>query len=201
MIDLRSYTAIQSNLFVRLAIDYYKATPDATPTQEVLRFSDYDFDFDINGETYTPLGKLMSVGETSSELRVSSYELVFTISGIPNSAIFEIVNSRIKGSAVEIYRTLLDPETTNLITGITNPQLRFKGIVNNFTLNEQYDVTARTSENTLVFTCTSDVSVLENKISGRRTNPESMKAFFPQDKGFDRVPNLKNTRYDFGKET
>lgn len=200
-IDLTAQETIQANLFVRLQVDEYRTTSSGSYSAQVLRFSDSNFNVDINSETYTPLGRLMNVTATASELRVSEYEVTVTLAGVPNSSINEILYSKIKGSPIEIYRGLFNPSTQALLSGLgDNPMLRFKGIVNNFSLNEEYDVDSRTSSNTLILTCTSDVSILSNKIGGRRTNPDSQKTFYPTDVSFDRVPNIKNTTYNFGKE-
>jgi len=43
-------------------------------------------------------------------------------------------------------------------------------------------------------------TILKNKISGQRTNPEERKRLVPGDKIFDRVPDLYNTAFDFGAE-
>ena len=198
MINLSSYSAIQSNLFVRLQVDYYKATAGSTPTSAVLRFSDFGRPYTINGESYAGLGRLMSVSTTASELRVSSYEVTVTLSGIPNTSIYEIVNSKIKGAPITIYRALFNANTQELLAVSGNPILRFKGIVNNYALNEDYNVDSKTSTNTLALVCTSDVDIISNKVVGLRTNPESLKFYEPTDLSFDRVPNLKNTTFNFG---
>jgi hypothetical protein len=191
------YDAIQSNLFVRLNIKDYRTSSSGSYTNTVLRFSDSNTSFVIDGETYTALGNLLSITNSSSELRVSSGELTITISGIPNSSIAEIVNSKIKGSPVTVFRALFDP-TTGDTTDITGPFGRYVGFVNNYSLQEEYDVDSRTATNTLVLICNSSVDVLSNKFAGRRTNPASNRLFFPNDAAMDRVPNLKDTEFNFG---
>jgi hypothetical protein len=42
--------------------------------------------------------------------------------------------------------------------------------------------------------------VLQNKISGQRTNSTDRKRYFPGDISFDRVADLTNTSFDFGKK-
>lgn len=197
-INLSTYSSIQSHLFVRIQVDEYRTTPTGGYTSQVLRFSDRRTPFTINGEEYIGVGNLMGITSTSSELRVSGNELTITLSGIPNSSIYEIVNSKIKGCPVRIYRAVFDAVTGNLLTIDGNPMSRFRGFVNNYMLSEEYDVATRTSSNTLVLTCKSTVDVLMNKISGRKTNPESQKLFYPTDVSMDRVPNLENATFDFG---
>lgn len=196
--DLTAYNSIQSNLFVRIQVDEYRTSPSGGYTSQILRFSDLNATMTIGGESYTGVGKLMEITQSSSELRVSSGEVSITISGIPDTAIAEIINSKIKGSPVEIYRALINPSTGTLLSIAGNPLGRFQGIVNNYTLNEEYDNVTRTSTNTLTFSCSSKVTILENKISGRKTNPRSEKNFFPNDLSMDRVPTLKGATFNFG---
>lgn len=198
MLNLTNYSAIRSNLFVKITVDYYKSTPSSPPTSTVLRFSDFGSNYTINGENYTGLGRLMAVTSSASELKVSDFEITVTLSGIPNSNIYEILNSKIKGCPILIYRALFNTNTQQIIAMSGNPMIRFKGIVNNYSLNEDFNNEERSSSNTLVLNCTSEISILSNKISGLRTNPESLKVFYPADKSFDRVPNLKDTTFNFG---
>lgn len=196
--DLTAYSAIQSNLFVRIQVSEYRTDPSSGYTANVLRFSDLLTPYTINSESYVGLGRLMSITSSASEIRVSPGELTITLSGIPNSSIYEILHSKLKGSPVRVYRVLFDPNTGQKIDIAGNPLGRFRGFVNNFSLNEEYDTAARTASNTLVLTCASSVGVLEQKTSGRKTNPQSMKRFYPTDVSFDRVPNLENATFDFG---
>jgi len=196
--NLSSYTSIQSNLFVRIQVDYYKLNPGDSPTSTVLRFSDLKNPYTLNGETYSGVGALMSITETASELRTSSGELSIVLSGIPNNSIYEIVNSRIKGCPVTIYRAVFDPNTGALISIAGNPAVRYRGFVNNYSLQEEYDIDTRTASNTIVLVCNSSVDVLQNKVTGRKTNPTSQKRFYSTDLSMDRVPTLENATFDFG---
>jgi hypothetical protein len=109
-----------------------------------------------------------------------------------------LVNSRIKGSPVTVYRVFFNPTTGQALNIAGNPTGRFFGIVNNFTLQEEFDYTTRTSKNTIALICASNISQLSNKIQGRRTNPFDEKSYFPADLAMDRVPNIKDANYNFG---
>jgi hypothetical protein len=197
-INLTSYGAIESHLFVRIQVDEYRTSTIYPYSEQVLRFSDRLTPFTINEEEYIGLGKLMGITSSSSEIRVSAADLTITISGIPTNSIGEIVNSKIKGCPVKIYRALFDAETGAYLDIEGNPLGRFRGFVNNYSLNEEWDNTTKTASNTLVLTCSSAVNVLQNKVAGRKTNPESQKRFYPNDVSMDRVPNLENSTFNFG---
>jgi hypothetical protein len=197
-IDLSSYTSIETGLFVRIDVSEYRTTSTGSYTNEILRFSDYRASVIVNGETYLGLGGLVGISATTSELKSSSGSVTITISGIPNSSIAEIVNSRIKGSAISIYRVVFNPTTGQQLAITGNPAGRFFGIVSNYTLEEDYDIEARTASNTIALECSSRVEFLANKVVGRKTNPKSMKSFYSTDVSMDRVPNLVGANFNFG---
>lgn len=193
---------IISVMMVRIPVAYYKENENSTPVEHVLRFCDGGFRmYTHGGEQYYGLGGLMGITSSSSDLRATSGEVSVTISGIPNTSLYEIINSRIKGCPIQIFRSYFDGETYEPLTlrnGV-NTTARFYGFINNYAIQEEYDVDRRTSSNTIVFSCTSSIDFLQNKTSGRKTNPSSEKKFFPNDKSMDRVPTLENTAFDFGK--
>lgn len=195
VLDLTTYDAVQTNLFVKIEIPQYRTTPSGSFTSQTLLISDRTTAYTIDDEVYTGLGKLIEITTSMSELTTSTNEVTITLSGIPDSSIAEIVNSRIKGSKVTIYRGVFD---TNLGSQLAILG-RYRGFVNNFSLSEDYDADNRIAVNSVLLICTSVISVFENKIAGRKTNPESMKKFFINDLSMDRVPTLAEEYYNFGK--
>ena len=202
MAYITDYSKIRSHLLVKIIIPEYKVNPGDTATAVALCFSDLNRDnsYEFDGFTYTGLGVMMNITASTSELRPSSGELTISVSGIPNESIWQILNSKFKGCSVFVYRVLFDATTgaqLDLVGG--NPLARFRGFVNNYSLQEEYDTNSRTSSNTLLFICKSSLDVLQNKVSGRLTNPVSESKFFTNDPTFDRVPALQNTSFNFGQ--
>jgi len=188
VLSLTSYKAIQSNLFVKITLE-----------SSSLLFSDKLESTTISGDTYVGLGKLLNISGSNSELRSSGQELTIAISGVPDSAISDIVDSNIKGSNIQVLRGLFNASTGSFLSSVTgNPVLRFKGYVNNIALEEEYDVDTRTSSNTIILSCASNVDVLSNKVSGRKTNGESQRKFYPNDVSLDRVSAIESSYFDFG---
>jgi hypothetical protein len=187
-VNLDAYPAIYTALFVRIDI----------PNYTVMRFSDYYKALTINGESYTGLGSLMNVSDSTSELRLSDTEVSVTFSGIPAANIDMVQDYLIKGSDIQIYRGIFNPTTGALLSIAGNPMGKFKGIVNNFALQEQWTEGSDDSTVTVLLTCTSVVSLLRNKISGRRTNPIDQQFWYPADQSMNRVPNLADSNYNFG---
>lgn len=187
VLDLDAYTSLQSNLFVKVTL----------PSSSLL-FSDRLDTVTINSDSYPGLGKLLSVSNSSSEIRATGYEVVVAVSGIPNTAISEIVNANIKGNAITIVRALFNATNGTLLAVTGNPVNRFAGFVNNIVFEEEYDIDSRTSTNRLLLQCSSKVDILSNKIAGRKTNPASQKRFYPTDISMDRVPKIESSYFDFG---
>jgi hypothetical protein len=189
-LDLSSYDAIQTNLFVKLVI----------PGYSTLTFSDYHRSITIDSLAYTGLGQLLSITDTNSSLRASPQEVTIAISGIPSQNITDILNNKLVGSDVRITRGIFDVNTGALISIASNPIGKFVGVINNFDITDDLEQGASTGTITITMTCTSVVEQLENKITGRRTNPIDQKALYPTDECFDRVPALAKSNYNFGAD-
>lgn len=186
--DLSAYPSIWTCFFVRIDV----------PVLGVLRFSNYNIPYTVNGESYAALGSLMSVGDSTSELRLSETEVTVTLSGIPTANIDSVLDYKMKGSDIQIYRGLFNPNTG---AAITTPIGKFKGLVNNFALQEDWQEGGKDSTVTILLTCTSIVSVMQTKLAGRYTNPTDHQRFFPNDLAMNRVPNLAGSNFNFGAPT
>lgn len=187
-IDLQNQRHIQTALFVKMIV----------PDYAVLKFSSYNHEVIINGDTYIALGNLLGITDTSTNLRVTPGNLSVTISGIPNTSITEILNNRIKGSKIEIWRVFFDTITGQPLLIDGNPLGRFKGIVSNYSIQETWNPGNELVTNTIMITCSSTIDVLNNKITGRSTNSNDQKYFYPTDLSMDRVAALVNSNFNFG---
>lgn len=182
-IDLSSYRSIQTNLFVKLDI----------PNYQVLTFSDYHKDYTISGTTYQGLGQLLAVSNSEDNLRAAPSDLVVSISGIPDGNISDILDNKVKGSSLIIYRGFFDATTGNLLAITGNPAGKFQGVVSNYEINDDLDMGESTGTITLTLNVSSVVELLSNKISGRRTAPTD---FVNGD--MDRVAALAKSNFNFG---
>jgi hypothetical protein len=117
--------------------------------------------------------------------------------GLYNSYVSLILDQKIKGSKVEIYRALFNPQTGEIDTNSTS--LRFSGYIANFTISDVTDIQTKTDGYTITVTCSSVLAILERKVTGRRTNGTDQKALYPTDTGMDRVVAISNTAFDFGR--
>jgi len=193
MASLTSFTAVKTNLFVKLTVEEYRSTSSGSYAQQEFKFTDSDVAVTIDSDNYTPLGELLKITPTTSEIRPSSDSITVSISGVPSGNITDILYSKVKGSKIEVRRQFRQVDDTFIST-----QGYFFGRVNNWSLQEEFSVADRTASNIILFECSNQFSVLKEKISGRLTNPTSNKRFFPNDTGMDRVPIIKGTSLDFG---
>lgn len=189
MASLSTFTSVQENFFVELNIN-----------GSYSRFSDYHVAYTIDGNSYDALGSLLGITPTKTNIRATAETLGITISGIPSSNLALVYNTNIKGSAITVTRVFFNPITGSALgTTETNPSVRFRGMVNNFSAQETFNAVDNTSTFTLGLEVENILSQLTKKTSGRRTNPLDEKKFFATDISFDRVPIIKNASFDFGK--
>jgi len=183
-LDLTNFDAIQTTLFVKVVI----------PGYDTLTFSDYHRDITLAGQTYQALGELVSVSESSDELRAAPKDISITISGIPDQNIPEILDNKVKGSEVEILRGIFDINTAELLSISGNPTGMFKGVVSNYEISDDLGIGDDTGTVTIVLNATSIVELLNNKIAGRRTNPSD----FDSEETMARVGTLAKSNFNFG---
>lgn len=140
----------------------------------------------VDGNEYTNLGGLMSVSDIQDDYRSTQGTVNIVISGIPNTTDFMqiLLTEKIKGGEVNVYRAFFD---TNTLEQQANSSLRFKGIISNYNIEENTDIIAGNSTNTLIFSCSNVYTILSRKISGQRTNGNARRQTIADDQSFDNV--------------
>jgi hypothetical protein len=187
-LDLNSYRYVQSNLFVRINLSY---------TSTIIRLTDSRTSRTIDGESYVAAGNFLGITSTTSEISNPGSELTITLAGVPNSAISDVINSRLKGSSVKVWRGFYD-STGTLLAISGNPAGRFTGIITNYSIQDEQTAETRSGTASISLTCATIVNILANTTKGRRTNPEDQKRFFATDVCMDRVPELVGVYIDWG---
>ena len=160
-----------------------------------------------NGNTYLALAGFISISEIQSNISNANDEIQLGISAIPPATL----GANIKGGEVNIYRVFFDYLTQEVkVDGSGNPKVykRFTGIISNFAVQEDISVTAANTEvnHNITIIASSIMGVLENKVSGRRTNKQDYQYVWPElgnsstDPSMNRVEVLFNSSFDFGKD-
>jgi hypothetical protein len=158
------------------------------------------------GNTYEALAGFLTVSEIQSNISNANDEIQVSLSAIPPEYIAATLGQPIKGGEINIYRAFFDYTTQEVISG--EIYRRFTGIISNFSVQEDLDViNAEPSVNhTITIIASSIMGVLENKISGRRTNKQDYQIVWPElgnsatDPSMNRVEVLFNSSFDFGKK-
>lgn len=153
-----------------------------------------------NGNTYTELGAFLQLGSITDDLKVTNGDLQISLSGIPSDANYMnlVLSYPIKGGNVVVRRGFFDVNTMEPIPNAMYE--RYRGVITNFSVDETTSFLSGDLVNTITISCASINTVLQNKISGQRTNSSSRKRYYPGDISFDRVSDLTNTSFDFGKK-
>lgn len=152
--------------------------------------------------TYPAVGNLLGISEMTNEMKSSQSDVTITLSGIPTQYMTDILANPIKGSPVEIRRVFFDANTGQYLNIAGNPVLEFVGVVNNFSVDENWaDPKSQTITTSISLVCSSTMSVLLNKIAGRRTNQADQDYWFTGDLAMDRVAVISDSVFDFGGTT
>lgn len=149
----------------------------------------------IDGQTYTPLGGLLAVGVQQRDLRTTSADTSITLSGIDGNNIYVALDSKLKGSKIEIIRGFYN---NNYV--LSNTAHRFTGIVTSYNISEDLQLVDDTDNFTVTVNASSFKAVLENRIAGRKTNPSSWNQFNSSDSSMNNIYSISDQNFDFGKE-
>lgn len=187
-INLSSYRSIHPAYFVEIDI----------PDYAVLRLTDLNYAFTLDGDTYTNIGQLLTISNSASEVRATESQVSVSISGIPAGSVAEILDNNPKGSSIVIKRGFFASSGGGLLSIAGNPATKFSGMIFNYGMEEEWDTATRTSSFTITLICQSVITTLKKKIGGRRTNPYDQEAWNPGDLSMSRVPTIMNSNFQFG---
>lgn len=190
IVEVQDSTAINTAEFVKLTIfNEYGNTANTS----VYTFSSAYQNETIDGQVFLPMGGLLAVGSQNRDIRVTSGDTLISLSGIGGQNIQLVLDTKIRGSEVEVYRGFyLDNQT------LGNTYLRFTGIITSYSVTE--DRADQTDNYTVVISASSYKNVLQNRVAGRKTNEESWKVFNPSDTSMDRVYGIAGVQFDFGQD-
>lgn len=152
----------------------------------------------VDGTTYTNLGSLLSIGDIKRETKATSGDLAISLTGVNGANVAVILDSDIKGSLVEVWRGFFNSNNQIITTPTLQFFKRYQGYVNNFSVTEDWNEQMRTRIATCSISCSSFRMILQNRISGLKTNPSVWKNFYPNDASMNRVPVIASTFFDFG---
>mgnify|MGYP003340971509 FL=1 len=171
--------------------------PLGAPTA-IYRFCNAGGPVIVDGQTFDNLGQLLMIGDVQRDIKATSDDMTISLTGLNPANIGLILSANIKGSIVEIWRGFLDSNNQIITTPTTQFFKRYQGIINNVSITEDYNIQARTRIATCSISCSSMRRILDNRISGVKTNVVSWQAFYPNDTSMSRVAQIQSTYFDFG---
>jgi hypothetical protein len=152
----------------------------------------------VGGNTFSNLGALLSVGDVQRDIKATSDDMTIALTGIDPSNIALILSNDIKGSLVEVWRGFFDSNNQIITTPTTQFFKRYQGIINSVSITEDFNTEARTRIATCSISCSSMRRILENRLSGIKTNQNNWQFLYPNDTSMNRVAEISNQYFDFG---
>ena len=153
----------------------------------------------VGGNTFTNLGALLNVGDVQRDIKATSDDMTIALTGILPANIAVILSSDIKGSLVEVWRGFFDSNNQILTSPTTQFFKRYQGIINNVAITEDFNSEMRTRVATCSISCSSMRRILENRLSGVRTNKSNWQFIYgTSETSMNRVSEISNTYFDFG---
>ena len=152
----------------------------------------------VDGIVFSNLGALLSVGDVQRDIKATSDDMTIQLTGIDPTNIGIILGNEIKGSVVEVWRGFLDSNNQIITSPTTQFFKRYQGIISSVSITEDFNTEARIRIATCSIACSSMRRILENRLSGVKTNQKSWQVFYPNDSSMNRVVEIANTYFDFG---
>lgn len=158
----------------------------------------------VGGITFTNLGALLNVGDVQRDVKATSDDMTIQLTGIDPASIALILSSDIKGSLVEVWRGFFDSNNQIITTPTTQFFKRYQGIINSVSITEDFNTELRQRIATCSIACSSMRRILENRLSGVKTNQQSWQFIYGSggvpstDTSMNRVSEISNQYFDFG---
>jgi len=140
-------------------------------------------------DTYIGLGDMINFSEFTEDYKTTEGTVSIEISGIPAKYDFIniIQNERFKGATIVIQKAFM---TSNSQRQIDEVIPRFRGVISNYNIEENTDLLAHQSTNTLLLTATSLYTGFNRMMGGQKTNRADRQRYVLNDTTFDNVVAL-----------
>jgi hypothetical protein len=153
----------------------------------------------VSGITFVGLGSLLGISDVQRDIKATSDDMTVSLTGLDPAVVGIILGTYVKGSTVEMWRGFLDSDNQIITTPTLQFFKRYQGIINNVSITENFDTQLKTRIATCSVSCSSMRRILENRLSGVKTNQQSWQFFYPNDVSMNQVSSIANMYFDFGK--
>lgn len=179
--------------------EFVRLTVGKSPTVNVYTFCNAPAPITVNGITFTNLGALLSVGDVQRDIKATSDDMAIQLTGIDPTYVGIILGNQIKGSLVEVWRGFFDSNNQIITTPTQQFFKRYQGIINSVSISEDFNTEQRTRIATCSISCASMRRILENRLSGMKTNQNAWQFVYGvNETSMNRVAQIANTYFDFG---
>jgi hypothetical protein len=152
----------------------------------------------VGGITFSNLGSLLSVGDVQRDIKATSDDMTIQLTGINPANIGIILGNDIKGSLVEVWRGFFTSNNQIITTPTTQFFKRYQGIISGVSITEDFNSELRQRIATCSIACSSMRRILENRLSGVKTNQNNWQFIYSNDTSMNRVAQISNQFFDFG---
>jgi hypothetical protein len=165
----------------------------------VYTFCNADAPITVDGITFANLGALLNVGDVQRDIKATSDDMTIQLTGIDSTNVGIILGNEIKGSLVEVWRGFFDTNNQIITTPTTQFFKRYQGIINSVSITEDFNTEMRQRIATCSIACSSMRRILENRLSGIKTNQDAWQFVYgTSETSMNRVAQISNTYFDFG---
>jgi len=144
-------------------------------------------DLTYNSEIYTGSGNLLKMNSVKETQNLSANNVSFEVSGLPSGVISIALSEDYQDRPIAAYFGVLDEN----FALIADPYQIFAGQMDVMGIKDD-GVTSRITVDT------ESELILLNETGEQRYTPEDQKSLYPNDEGFDFVPNVKDLELSFG---
>jgi hypothetical protein len=215
---VQNTSVIRTAEFIKLIITFSNNVNRITRT---LYFSNSYKSETIGADTYSDLGVLLNISNTQRDINASGFDTNITITGLDTRYLYFIAGApatspvpvtgqpdipigyypMIKGSVISITKGFYN---SNYV--LYDNYLRYTGLVTSYVIKEDREESSQTDMYTINLQCSAYRRLLENKVSGRKTNQQTwqywsnkINSALPLDTSMNRVAALQDVKFDFGK--
>jgi hypothetical protein len=179
--------------------EFVKLTVGKVGAQTIYTFCNAAAPITVDGITFNNLGALLSVGDVQRDIKATSDDMTIQLTGINPTNIAIILGNNIKGSLVEVWRGFFDSNNQILTSPSTQFFKRYQGIINSVSITEDFNSQLRQRIATCSISCSSMRRVLENRLSGMKTNKDAWQFIYgTSETSMNRVAEISNQYFDFG---
>lgn len=147
------------------------------------------YSLDWNGHTWLGLGKLGGIDAVQEGEEIQAYGLALTLSGVESAHVSIALGEQYQGRRVKVYLGLFDDNYAIL----ADPVLVFRGRMDHMELEQGATFTIRVN-------CEGRLADFE-RARVRRYNHEDQIAVYPDDRGFEFVPQMIEKPLNWGVPT